>query len=73
MECRTRLQALALGGTAVGTGINAHPRFAARATRYLSVKCGLELRAEPQLLRGAVFAGRGGRAVRSAEARSPWR
>jgi fumarate hydratase, class II len=44
MECRTRLQALALGGTAVGTGINAHPRFAARAMRYLSVKCGLELR-----------------------------
>src|SRR6185503_6801167 len=44
MECRTRLQALALGGTAVGTGVNAHPRFAARATRYLSVKCGLELK-----------------------------
>jgi fumarate hydratase, class II len=44
MECRARLQALALGGTAVGTGINAHPRFAARAARYLSVKCGLELR-----------------------------
>jgi fumarate hydratase, class II len=46
MECRTRLQGLALGGTAVGTGINAHPRFAARAMRYLSVKCGLELRLE---------------------------
>ena len=44
MECRARLQGLALGGTAVGTGVNAHPRFAARATRYLSVKCGLELR-----------------------------
>src|SRR6188474_2926932 len=44
MECRSRLQGLALGGTAVGTGVNAHPRFAARATRYLAVKCGLELR-----------------------------
>jgi fumarate hydratase class II len=44
MECRARLQALALGGTAVGTGVNAHPRFAARAARYLSVKCGLELK-----------------------------
>ena len=44
MECRARLQGLALGGTAVGTGVNAHPRFAARATRYLAVKCGLELR-----------------------------
>ncbi len=44
MESRLRLQSLALGGTAVGTGINAHPRFAPRAARYLSVKCGLELK-----------------------------
>jgi fumarate hydratase, class II len=44
MESRVRLQAIALGGTAVGTGVNAHPKFAARATRYLSNKSGLELR-----------------------------
>jgi fumarate hydratase class II len=44
MESRTRLQSVALGGTAVGTGVNAPARFAARATKYLSVKCGLELR-----------------------------
>lgn len=44
MECRSRLQMIALGGTAVGTGINAHPKFAARAARYLSVKSGLELK-----------------------------
>lgn len=44
MECRTRLQMIALGGTAVGTGINAHPKFAVRAARYLSVKSGLELK-----------------------------
>ncbi|HEX7116739.1 MAG TPA: class II fumarate hydratase [Steroidobacter sp.] len=44
MESRTRLQSLALGGTAVGTGVNAPAKFAARATKYLSVKCGLELR-----------------------------
>ena len=31
MECRPRLQMIALGGTAVGTGINADPKFAARA------------------------------------------
>ena len=31
----------------MGTGINAHPRFAARAARYLSVKSGLELRPNP--------------------------
>jgi fumarate hydratase, class II len=47
MESRSRLQSIALGGTAVGTGINAHPRFAARAARYLSVKSGLELRSSP--------------------------
>ena len=38
MDCRARLQLIALGGTAVGTGINADPRFAGRAARYLSVK-----------------------------------
>jgi fumarate hydratase class II len=47
MESRSRLQSIALGGTAVGTGINAHPRFAARAARYLSVKSGLELHPSP--------------------------
>jgi fumarate hydratase class II len=47
MECRARLQLIALGGTAVGTGINAPPRFAARAARYLSVKSGLELKPSP--------------------------
>ena len=47
MECRARLQFIALGGTAVGTGVNAHPRFAARAARYLSVKSGLELKPSP--------------------------
>ncbi|HKE97242.1 MAG TPA: class II fumarate hydratase, partial [Povalibacter sp.] len=44
MDCRPRLQMIALGGTAVGTGINADPKFAGRAARYLSVKSGLELR-----------------------------
>ena len=47
MESRARLQLIALGGTAVGTGINAHPRFAARAARYLSAKSGLELKPSP--------------------------
>lgn len=47
MEARARLQSIALGGTAVGTGVNAHPRFALRASRYLSVKSGLEVRPNP--------------------------
>ena len=33
-----------LGGTAVGTGINAHPEFAARACRRLAQLTGLEIR-----------------------------
>jgi len=38
------LSAVALGGTAVGTGINTHPEFAARACRLLSEMVGLPLR-----------------------------
>jgi fumarate hydratase, class II len=44
MASRVRLQAIALGGTAVGTGVNAHPEFAARACRHLSVQSGVELK-----------------------------
>jgi fumarate hydratase class II len=42
--CRPRLHALALGATAVGTGINAHPEFAAKAAALLSGRTGLDLR-----------------------------
>jgi fumarate hydratase, class II len=38
-----RLQRLALGGTAVGTGVNAHPRFAAKACTALSRRARLRL------------------------------
>ena len=44
MESPPRLQMIALGGTAVGTRVKAHPRLALRAGRYLSVKSGLELK-----------------------------
>lgn len=37
-----RLRELAIGGTAVGTGLNTHPEFAARVCRILSVETGLE-------------------------------
>ena len=39
--CRTRLFALAQGGTAVGTGINAHPKFGALFARKLAQSTGL--------------------------------
>ena len=35
---------VALGGTAVGTGVNTHPEFAARVTARLSNELGVELR-----------------------------
>src|SRR5687767_254997 len=44
MSSRVRLQAIALGGTAVGTGVNAHPEFATRACRHLAIKTGVELK-----------------------------
>ena len=39
-----RLGALAQGGTAVGTGINAHPEFGARVAAYLSQRTGIAFR-----------------------------
>jgi fumarate hydratase, class II len=50
----TRLQAalpglyeLAIGGTAVGTGLNAHPEFGERAARKISELTGLPFRSHP--------------------------
>jgi fumarate hydratase, class II len=45
--CRLRLGELALGGTAVGTGINAHEEFAPRAIAYLVERTGLSLSEAP--------------------------
>ncbi len=38
------LQELALGGTAVGTGINTHREFAARAIKVIAAETGLPFR-----------------------------
>jgi fumarate hydratase class II len=38
------LMALAVGGTAVGTGLNTHPEFGARVASRLSQECGMALR-----------------------------
>lgn len=42
-----RLGELALGGTAVGTGLNTHPKFASRTIRGLAKETGLCLREAP--------------------------
>lgn len=41
---KTRLAELALGGTAVGTGINAHPEFASRTIARMAGETGLPFR-----------------------------
>jgi fumarate hydratase class II len=43
-KLRESLAELPLGGTAVGTGINTHPKFASRAIQYLSRLTGLKFR-----------------------------
>ncbi len=48
----SRLKQLALGGTAVGTGINAHPEFAARVARELSKTTGFEFEPKHNLFEG---------------------
>jgi fumarate hydratase class II len=41
---REHLSELALGGTAVGTGLNTHPEFPERAAEYVSAETGIEFR-----------------------------
>jgi len=43
-KLRDTLSELPLGGTAVGTGINTHPKFAGKAIAHLSKMTGLKLR-----------------------------
>ncbi len=42
-----RLRMLAQGGTAVGTGINAHPEFAGRFAAEISAECGIDFLPSP--------------------------
>ncbi len=45
--CLPRLSELALGGTAVGTGLNTHPGFAELAAKKISEITGLEFKSAP--------------------------
>jgi len=42
-----QLRQLALGGTAVGTGLNTHPKYAAMVAEKIAGICGLELVSAP--------------------------
>jgi fumarate hydratase class II len=46
-NCEPHLGELALGGTAVGTGINTHPQFAPRTIERIADETGLKLREAP--------------------------
>jgi fumarate hydratase, class II len=48
-EARARLYRLPLGGTAVGTGINAHPEFGGRAVGHVAALTGLPFVPAPNL------------------------
>jgi fumarate hydratase class II len=48
-SCLSRLQQLAIGGTAVGTGVNAHPQFGARVCELLSQRTDLQFSVHPNL------------------------
>src|SRR5262249_31498194 len=43
---------LALGGTAVGTGLNTHPRYAALATQFIAEESGLAFVSAPNKFSG---------------------
>jgi len=57
-DARGRLHRLALGATAVGTGVNAHPEFARRAIARLAARTGLAFSGAPD--RFASLAGQDG-------------
>src|SRR5699024_649946 len=49
-ESKRQLGNLAIGGTAVGTGINAHPEFGSRVANELSVQTGYKFVSSPNKL-----------------------
>ncbi len=50
-ETDKRLQRLALGGTAVGTGVNTHPGFGERVARHLTARTGSDFTPDPNPFR----------------------
>jgi aspartate ammonia-lyase len=56
-EAASLAREINLGATAIGTGINAHPEYAARVTRRLSEIAGVELIVSPNLIEATQDAG----------------
>jgi fumarate hydratase class II len=51
-DSRKRLHQLAQGGTAVGTGINAHPKFGAKVATLLAERTGVDFKQSDSLFAG---------------------
>ena len=56
-EAASLIREINLGATAIGTGINAHPEYAARVTRHLSEISGVEFVVSPNLIEATQDAG----------------
>ena len=56
-EAASLIREVNLGATAIGTGINAHPDYAARVTRTLSEIAGVDLVVSPNLIEATQDAG----------------
>ena len=56
-EAASLIREVNLGATAIGTGINAHPEYAARVTRTLSEIAGVDLVVSPNLIEATQDAG----------------
>jgi aspartate ammonia-lyase len=56
-EAASLIREVNLGATAIGTGINAHPEYAARVTRTLSEIAGVDLMVSPNLIEATQDAG----------------
>ena len=61
------LKELALGGTAVGTGLNRHPDFPGKVLRHLEHRTGIAFHRGAQSFRSARREGRRGRSQRPAQ------
>ena len=72
LAAQAELLSVPLGGTAVGTGINAHPEFAARTCQRLAELTGLPVRETREPLPRPGLARRGDRGARRRSGRSRW-
>jgi aspartate ammonia-lyase len=57
VDARALIEEINLGGTAIGTGLNAHPRYGELARRHLAELTGIAVRTAPDLVEATADAG----------------